>query len=60
MGEITAKTKSPAGALVRRRRTAVAAFRRERRGGGYQDGDEARAIPDWGRIVLRSGSITLR
>ena len=55
MGEVTAKTKSSSGAILRRRRSPVAAFRRDRRGE-----DPARAIPDWGRIVLRSGATTLR
>lgn len=51
MNSMTAKPKSLSGAIVRRRRAAVAAFRRDRRGGGDED---TRAIPDWGRIVLRS------
>ena len=65
MGEITAetsaRTKSAADAdapsSIRRRRPTVAALRRDRRGGGE---DDARAVPDWGRIVFRSGSVTLR
>jgi hypothetical protein len=56
MNPMTAKPKSLSGAIVRRRRAAVAAFRRDRRGGE----EDARAIPDWGRIVLRSGTTTLR
>ncbi|HEY4185754.1 MAG TPA: hypothetical protein VGP07_11840 [Polyangia bacterium] len=52
---MTAKPKSPSGAIVRRRRAAVAAFRRDRR-----TEDDARAVPDWGRIVLRSNTTTLR
>jgi hypothetical protein len=55
MGDMTAKPKSPSGAIVRRRRAAVAAFRRDRR-----TEDDARAVPDWGRIVLRSNTTTLR
>jgi hypothetical protein len=55
MGAMTAKPKSSSGAILRRRRAAVAAFRRDRR-----TDDETRASPDWGRIVLRSGSTTLR
>lgn len=54
MSDMTAKSKSANGAIVRRRRTAVAAFRRDRPTG------DARAVPDWGRIVLRSGTTTLR
>ena len=73
MGESTARKSSSAEACVtggsrpisiRRRRTAVAAFRRERRttdGGFVVGADDTRAVPDWGRIVLRAGrSITLR
>jgi hypothetical protein len=55
MENTTAKPKSLSGAIVRRRRTAVAAFRRDRR-----VEDDTRAVPDWGRIVLRSSSTTLR
>lgn len=54
MGDMTAKPKSTNGAIVRRRRAAVAAFRRDRRL------EDTRAVPDWGRIVLRSSSTTLR
>ncbi len=54
MGDMTAKPKSTTGAIVRRRRAAVAAFRPDRRL------EDARAVPDWGRIVLRSASTTLR
>jgi hypothetical protein len=54
MGDMTAKPKSTTGAIVRRRRAAVAAFRRDRRL------EDTRAVPDWGRIVLRSASTTLR
>jgi len=54
MADMTAKPKSATGAIVRRRRAAVAAFRRDRRS------EDARAVPVWGRIVLRSGSTTLR
>ena len=59
MENTTAKTKSMSGAIVRRRRTAVAAFRRDRR---VEVGveEDPRAVPDWGRIVLRSSSTTLR
>jgi hypothetical protein len=55
MENSTAKSKSLSGAIVRRRRTAVAAFRRDRR-----VEEDTRAVPDWGRIVLRSSSTTLR
>jgi hypothetical protein len=54
MGEISAKPKSSSGAILRRRRGAVASFRRDRRN------DEERVVPAWGRIVLRSASTTLR
>jgi hypothetical protein len=52
---MTAKPKALSGAIVRRRRATVAAFRRDRR-----PEDDSRAIPDWGRIVLRSTTTTLR
>gem|GEM_PF-3519363 len=54
MADMTAKPKSATGAIVRRRRAAVAAFRRDRRL------EDTRAVPAWGRIVLRSASTTLR
>jgi len=53
MGALPAKTKSPTAAILRRRRAAVAAFRRDRR-----IDDEARSIPDTGRIVFRAGGTT--
>lgn len=54
MGDMTAKPKSTSGTIVRRRRAAVAAFRRDR------PLEDTRAVPVWGRIVLRSASTTLR
>ena len=54
MGEISAKNKTSSGAILRRRRGAVAPFRRDRRG------DETPVIPAWGRIVLRTATTTLR
>jgi len=54
MADMTAKPKTTTGAIVRRRRAAVAAFRRDLRP------DDTRAVPVWGRIVLRSSSTTLR
>jgi hypothetical protein len=54
MGEYSAKPKPASDVILRRRPGDVAAFRRGRRNA------EARSIPDRGRIVLRSGSTTLR
>ncbi|MBC8131645.1 MAG: hypothetical protein H7X95_01585 [Deltaproteobacteria bacterium] len=54
MGEISAKTKLASDAILRRRRGAVAPFRRDRRT------DEARVVPAWGRIVLRTATTTFR
>jgi len=54
MADMTAKPKSTTGAIVRRRRAAVAAFRRDLRP------EDTRAVPVWGRIVLRTSSTTLR
>jgi hypothetical protein len=55
MGEMSAKPKATmSNAVLRRRRTVVAAFRRDRRS------EPAPSVPDWGRIVLRSASTTLR
>ena len=53
MGTFTAKTRATSAVLVRRRRSTVAGFRRDRR-----TDDEAKAIPDWGRIVFRAGVAT--
>jgi hypothetical protein len=58
LGDISEKTKSSTGAILRRRRSAVAPFRRDRR--DDRGSDDTRAIPDWGRIVLRSATTTLR
>lgn len=59
MGDMSAKPKTSSNAILRRRRAVVAAFRRDR------DRDDRRSepaanVPDWGRIVLRSASTTLR
>jgi hypothetical protein len=61
MGDMSSKPKTSTGAILRRRRGAVAAFRREKRSDvsvGVDDG--ARDVPGWGRIVFRSGVTTLR
>lgn len=68
MGGISAKTKSisdagaAAGAILRRQRGAVAAFRRDRRTNDARavPAPQAVAIPMWGRIVLRTATTTLR
>jgi hypothetical protein len=58
MGDVTAKSKSVGDAIVRRRRAAVAPFRRDRRSAVDEPGTPC--VPDWGRIVFRSGRVTLR
>ena len=67
MGDISVKPKISSGAILRRRRGAVAAFRRERRSDvnvgvdvSINVNDGPRAVPGWGRIVFRSGATTLR
>jgi hypothetical protein len=58
---MSAKPKATSAAILRRRRSPVAAFRRDRRSDiGVEVDGEARAIPGWGRIVFRSGVTTLR
>jgi hypothetical protein len=57
MGDVTAKSKTVGDAIVRRRRAAVAPFRRDRRAA---DETCTPCVPDSGRIVFRSGRVTLR
>jgi hypothetical protein len=61
MGAVTAKSKPAGDAIVRRRRVAVASFRRDRRIVQGLDEDRcAPLVPDCGRIVFRSGRVTFR
>jgi hypothetical protein len=72
MGEISPKTKTTttAGAILHRRRSPVAPFRRDRKldrplnrkndPQTERSDEHGRAVPAWGQIVLRSGTKTLR
>ena len=62
MGEFSADVtpKGSSGTILRRKRTAVAAFRRDRRAEPDDLSPPEGGVPAWGRIVFRSGTITLR